>query len=90
MGAYGSKQLLADLESLRRNDPTLVRLNYENSQLGDDAGRELAKVLAGNHVLRRLRLGGCNLTASGLHNICRSLCENRIVPTHIRKLELVS
>lgn len=89
MGAYGSKQLLADLEKLSRNDPTVVSLNYEHSQLGDEGAKVLAKALSSNHVLRRLRLGDCNLTAAGLQTICRSLCQNRIVPANIRKLELV-
>ncbi len=90
MGAYGSKQLLEDMERLHSNDPTLTALNYEHSGLGDDAAKQLAKALVGNHVLRRLRLGGCNLTSSGIHSVCRSLCDNRVVPARIRKLELVS
>ncbi len=90
MGAYGSKQLLEDLERLRSNDPTLTSLNYEHSGLGDDAAKQLAKALVGNHTVRRLRLGGCNLTSSGIHSVCRSLCDNRMVSARIRKLELVS
>lgn len=90
MGAYGSKQLLEDLERLRSNDPTLTALNYECSSLGDDAAKQLAKALMNNHTLRKLALAGCDLTATGLYSICRSLCVDRAVPARIRKLELVS
>lgn len=89
MGAQGSKQLLADLEKLRRNDPATTSLSYDSSQLGDDGAKVLARALSSNHVLRRLQLGGCNLSAVGLLAVSRSLCEDRIVPSRIRKLDLV-
>ncbi len=51
MGAYGSKQLLEDLERLyAAMIQLLTALNYERSGLGDDAAKQLAKALVDNHM----------------------------------------
>jgi hypothetical protein len=90
MGAYGSKRFKAELESLRRNDPTLTVLNYESAGLGDEGARALAEALRGNETLRRLRLGQSGLSALGLQRICRALCDTSIAPCHLRRLDLSS
>ena len=89
MGAYGSKRFKADLESLRRNDPTLTVLNYEEAPIGDEGARALAEALRGNKTLKRLRLGQCGLSALGLQRICRALCDTSLNPCHLRRLDLV-
>ena len=89
MGAYGSKRFKADLESLRRNDPTLTVLNYEEAAIGDEGARALAEALRGNKTLKRLRLGQCGLSALGLQRICRALCDTSLIPCHLRRLDLV-
>ena len=89
MGAYGSKRFKAELESLRRNDPTLTVLDYESAGLGDEGARALAEALRGNETLRRLRLGQSGLSALGLQRICRALCDTSIAPCHLRRLDLV-
>ena len=89
MGAYGSKRFKAELESLRRNDPTLAVLDYESAGLGDEGARALAEALRGNATLRRLRLGQSGLSALGLQRICRALCDTSIAPCHLRRLDLV-
>lgn len=89
MGAKEAKQLRRDFENLKRNDPTLRTLNYESIQLGSEGASALAKALKSNTNLRRLFLGHCNIGAEGLHNLVRSLCEDRLVPSRLRKLELV-
>ncbi|CAI8037879.1 NLR family CARD domain-containing protein 3 [Geodia barretti] len=90
MGAYGSKRFKAELESLRRNDPTLTVLDYESAGLGDEGARALAEALRGNETLRRLRLGQSGLSALGLQRICRALCDTSIAPCHLRRLDLSS
>lgn len=89
MGAYTSKRFKADLESLRRNDPTLVVLNYEQTSLGDEGARALAEALRGNKTLKRLRLGQSGLSALGLQRLCRALCDTTVTPCHLRRLDLV-
>ena len=89
MGAYGSKRFKADLESLRKNDPTLTVLNYEEAAIGDEGARALAEALRGNKTLKRLRLGQCGLSALGLQRICRALCDTSLTPCHLRRLDLV-
>ena len=89
MGAYGSKQFRADLEALRRNDPTLQTLDYDGAGLGDDGAGALAEALRGNKTLKRLRVGQCGLSALGLQRICRSLCDTSLAPCHLHRLELV-
>lgn len=89
MGAYSSKRFKADLESLRRNDPTLVVLNYEQTSLGDEGARALAEALRGNKTLKRLRLGQSGLSALGLQRLCRALCDTTVTPCHLRRLDLV-
>ena len=90
MGAYGSKRFRADLDSLRRNDPTLTVLDYESTSLGDEGARALADALRGNETLRRLKVGQCGLSALGLQRICRALCDTSLAPCHLRRLDLVS
>lgn len=90
MGAKEGKQLRRDFESLKRNDPTLRSLDYEGIQLGSEGAGALARALRSNTNLRRLLLGGCNIGPEGLHNLVRCLCEDRLMPSRLRKLELVS
>lgn len=90
MGAREAKQLRKDFESLKKNDPTLRSLDYGSIQLGSDGASALARSLRGNTNLRRLLLGHCNVGPEGLHDLVRSLCEDRLVPSRLRKLELVS
>lgn len=90
MGANGSKRFGADLESLRKNDPTLTVLNYEQTGLGDEGARALAEALRGNRTLKRLRLGQSGLSALGLQRICRALCDTTVTPCHLRRLDLVN
>ena len=89
MGAYGSKRFKADLEALRRNDPTLTVLNYDQAGIGDEGARALAEALRGNNTLKRLRLGQCGLSALGLQRICRALCDTSVTACRLRRLELV-
>ena len=89
MGAYGSKRFKEDLEALRRNDPTLQVLDYDEASIGDEGARALADALRSNRTLKRLRLGGCGLSALGLQRICRALCDSTVVPCHLRRLDLV-
>ncbi len=90
MGAYGSKRFRDDLEALRSNDPTLQSLNYEEAALGDEGARALADALQVNRTLRRLQLGQCNISGGGLGRLGKALCENRVVPCKLRRLDLVS
>lgn len=90
MGAKAAKELHRDLESLKRNDPSLRSLDYEGIQLGNEGANSLARALRSNTNLRRLLLGHCNIGPEGLHNIVRCLCEDRLIPSRLRKLELVS
>ena len=90
MGAKETKQLRRDFEDLKRNDPTLRSLDYEDIQIGNEGASALAKSLRNNTNLRRLKLGHCNVDSEGLHHVVRALCENRLVPSRLRKLELVS
>ena len=90
MGAKETKQLRRDSENLKRNDPTLRSLDYEGIQLGDSGASALGLALRGNTHLRKLLLGRCNIGPEGLHNLVRCLCEDRLVPSRLRKLELVS
>lgn len=90
MGAKEGKQLRRDFESLKRNDPTLRSLDYEGIQLGSEGAGALARALRSNTNLRRLLLGRCNIGPEGLHNLVRCLCEDRLMPSRLRKLELVS
>ena len=90
MGAYGSKKFKADLQALENNDPTLQSLNYVHAGLGDDGARALADSLRANRTLRKLQLGQCSIGAVGVRSLVQSLCDNSIVPCHIRRLELVS
>ena len=89
MGAYGSKRFKEDLEALRRNDPTLSALDYDEASIGDEGARALAEALQSNRTLKRLRLGQCGLSALGLQRICRALCDSSVTPCHLRRLELV-
>ena len=89
MGAYGSKRFKEDLEALRRNDPTLQALDYDEAGIGDEGARALAEALQSNRTLKRLRLGQCGLSALGLQRICRALCDTSVTPCHLRRLELV-
>ena len=89
MGAAEAKRFRADVDGLRHNHPTLKELNYENRQLGNDGANILAGGLRTNTNLRRIRLGGCGIGPEGLHIFIRSLCEDRLVPSRLRKLELV-
>lgn len=90
MGAYGSKQFKDDLQALRANDPTVHSLNYEQVSLGDEGVRALAEALQVNRTLRRLRLGQCGVSGIGVGWLGRALCENRLVPCKLRRLDLVS
>ena len=90
MGAKEAKQMRRDLESLKRNDPTLRSLDYEGVQLGNEGASTLARALRTNTNLRKLLLGRCGIGAEGLHNLVRYLCEDRLIPSRLRKLELVS
>lgn len=90
MGAKEAKQLRRDLECLKKNDPSLRSLDYEGVQLGSEGAGALARALRSNTNLRRLALGRCNVGVEGLHHLVRSLCEDRLVPSRLRKLELVS
>lgn len=90
MGAKETKQLRRDFESIKYNDPTLRSLDYEGTQLGNDGARSLALALRSNTNLRKLLLGRCNIGPEGLHNLVRCLCEDRLIPSRLRKLELVS
>lgn len=90
MGAKESKQLRRDLESLKRNDPTLRTLDYEGVQLGNEGAIALARALRSNTNLRKLLLGHCNIGPDGLRSMVRCLCEDRLIPSRLRKLELVS
>ena len=49
----------------------------------------LAEALQSNGTLRWLRLGQCDVTAVGLRQLSRALCDNRNTPLHLRRLELV-
>ena len=49
----------------------------------------LAEALRSNGTLRRLRVGQCNITAVGLRQLSKSLCDNRVIPLHLHRLELV-
>lgn len=86
MGAYGSKQFRADLQALRENDITLRSLSYEEHHLGDEGARALASALQNNRTLKRLSLGGCEITQQGLGSIVKALNDNISV---LRTLELV-
>lgn len=90
MGAKEAKQLRRDFEGLKRNDPTLRSVNYEGIQLGSEGASALARALRSNTNLRRLLLGHCNIGPEGLHNLVRCLCDDRLIPSRLRKLELVS
>ncbi len=90
MGAKETKQLRRDFENLKRNDPTLRSLNYDNIELGNEGCRLLARAVKTNTILRRLQLGHCNIGPEGLHDLVRSLCEDRLMSSRLRKLELVS
>ncbi len=90
MGAAETKRLRADVERLRRNSPTLKDLNYEGIQLGNEGANVLAGGLRTNTNLRRIQLGGCGIGPDGLHIFVRSLCEDRLIPSRLRKLELVT
>ena len=90
MGAKETKQLRRDFENLKRNDPTLRSLDCEGIQLGSEGASKLARALRSNTNLRRLLLGRCNIGPEGLHDLVRSLCEDRLVTSKLRKLELVS
>lgn len=90
MGAKETKQLRKDLENVKGNDPTLRSLDYGGTQLGSVGANALARALRSNTNLRRLLLGNCNIGPEGLHNLVRCLCEDRLVPSRLRKLELVS
>ncbi len=90
MGAYGSKQFRADLEALRANDPTLHSLNYEQASLGDEGAAALAEALQVNRTVRRLQLGQCGISGVGVGRLGRALCENRVLPCKLRRLDLVS
>ena len=90
MGAKETKQLRRDFENLKRNDPTLRSLDYEGFQLGSEGASALGRALRSNTNLRKLLLGGCNIGPEGLHDLVRSLCEDRLVTSKLRKLELVS
>jgi len=89
MGAAETKRLRADVEGLRHNNPNLRELNYEGTQLGNDGANILAGGLRTNTNLRRIRLGECGIGPEGLHIFVRALCEDRLVPSRLRKLELV-
>lgn len=90
MGAAESKQLRRDFENLKRNDPTLRSLDYEKIHLGNEGATTLANALSSNTNLKKLHLGRCHIGPEGLHSLVRSLCEDRLVPSKLRKLELVS
>ena len=64
-------------------------LDFEQSGLGDRGAHALAEALSSNGTLRRLRLGQCNITAVGLRQLSKSLCDNRVTPLHLHRLELV-
>lgn len=89
MGAYGSRQLREELELLRSNDPGLYSLSLEQVPLGDEGARLLAAALHGNKVLRRLSLGHCGISPSGLQAIASALCDRRSEAPKLKKLELV-
>lgn len=90
MGAKETKQLRRDFENLKKNDPTLRSLDYSGIQLGNEGASKLAKALRTNTNLRKLLLGRCGIGPEGLHDLVRSLCEDRLVVSRLRKLELVS
>lgn len=90
MGAKEAKQLRKDFENLKRNDPTLRSLDYEGIHLGNEGATALSRALKNNTNLRRLLLGRCNIGPEGLRNLVRALCEDRLVSSRLRKLELVS
>ena len=90
MGAAEARQFRRDLGGLKRNEPGLKTLDYEGIPLGNEGAGALAKALRSNTNLKRLSLGHCNIGPEGLHNLARSLCEDRLVPARLRKLELVS
>ena len=90
MGAKESRRLRRDLESLKRNDPTLKFLDCENIDIGSDGISALARALRNNTNLRKLKLGHCNIRQDGLNYLVKSLCEDRLVTSRLRKLELVS
>ena len=89
MGAYGSRQFREELELLKNNDPRLYYLSLEQVPLGDDGVRLLATALHGNKVLRRLSLGHCGISPTGLQALASALCDRRSAPPKLKKLELV-